>query len=292
MIFTFLHFGIIVAGLLISPGLDQQLINSLVQKNYNNSLARSTMVEYNHFAPSDENSYAKALDSLGIIRNSGSKKTSETSENIQNNRSLNHCKTLVFRTLKSLPPEAVSYLKNLTLQMENEGRRGWGGGSTIILRCQGVSDEELVSVLVHEMGHITDTGLLKGNSSSGESEFMDGNRPVYKDDPSLEFYRISFENDKMLKNGSSIIDFVSGYAATDPFEDFAESYNFYVLHGEEFRSVKGFNQSLQKKYNFLKTRVFGDKEFSYGDQSRKPDIFDRDYDTTVLHYDLKKFFVT
>lgn len=299
MIFTFLHFGILIAGLLITPGSDQRLINSIIQKNANNTLVQKVAVEYNHFASlsgvsnkKDENTYAKALDSLGIVKHSGVGKTRETSENTQDNRSLNHCKTLVFRTLKSLPPETVAYLKNLTLQMESEGRRGWGGGSTIILRCQKVSDEELVSVLVHEMGHITDTGFLQGNIASGESEFMDGNRPVYQDDPSLEFYRVSFENEKTLKKDSNLMDFVSGYAATDPFEDFAESYNFYVLHGEEFRHLKEFNQSLQKKYNFLKSRVFDGKEFSYGDSSRNPDLFNRNYDTTVLHYDLKKFFVT
>ncbi len=297
MIFTFLHFGILIAGLLTSSGSDQQFVNSFVQKNIQ-SIAQSQTIEYNHSAPSntvsarkDENMYARELDSLGIVRHSGTKAESEKRENTDENRSLNHCKTLVFRTLKSLPAEAVLHLKSLTLQLTNDGRRGWGGGSTIIIRCQGVTDEELVSVLVHEMGHITDTGLLAGNSASGSSEFLDGSNPVYADDPSLEFYRISFENEKILKKESSLMDFVSGYAATDPFEDFAESYNFYVLHGEEFRHMKEFNQSLQKKYNFLKIRVFKGQEFSYGDPSRRPELFNRDYDTTVIHYDLKKFFV-
>ena len=32
--------------------------------------------------------------------------------------------------------------------------RGLGGGDTIYLRCNNVSDHELVGVFVHEMGHI------------------------------------------------------------------------------------------------------------------------------------------
>ena len=34
------------------------------------------------------------------------------------------------------------------------------------------------SVLVHEMGHIVDTGLKTGNSWTGNSEFMDGELPI------------------------------------------------------------------------------------------------------------------
>lgn len=257
-----------------------------------NTLAANKIIEYNHSAAKNEVYYAKELDSLRITQiPKNETKLSSLSTANQDYRSLNHCKSLVFRTLKSLPVQAVAQIKRLTLQSGAKGRRGWGGGSTIILRCDGAKDEELVSVLVHEIGHVTDTGLLNGDSASGTSEFMDGNVPVYNDDPSLEFYRLSFRDEKTLKRGGGTEwDFVSGYATTDPFEDFAETYNFYVLHGDEFRRMKAYNTVLQQKYDFLKIVVFrGDEFFNGGTDDTS--IFSRNYDTTVLDYDLKKFFV-
>lgn len=256
-----------------------------------NTLAANKIIEYNHSAAKNEVYYAKELDSLRIAQTAKDEtRLSSFSTANQNNRSLNHCKSLVFRTLKSLPAQAVAQIKRLTLQSGTEGRRGWGGGSTIILRCDGLKDEELVSVLVHEMGHVTDTGLLNGNFSSAASEFMDGNVPVYTDDPSLEFYRFSFRDERTLRQGSTELDFVSGYAMSDPFEDFAETYNFYVLHGDEFRRMKAYNTVLQQKYDFLKIVVFRGDEFFNG-SSDDTSTFSRNYDTTVLDYDLKKFFV-
>ena len=256
---------------------------------HQNTLADTQYIEYTPHASSNEASYARNLDALAIALHPGS---DFTQENQPTPGSLNHCKSLVYRTLASLPPEDTAQLKDLTLYFADEGRRGLGGGSTIILRCQNVTDNELVGVLVHEMGHIVDTGLLQGNASAGESEFMDGTQPVYQDDPSLLFYRLDFTDSKTLRSSASPLDFVSGYAQSDPFEDFAETYNYYILHGDEFRTLIETNVVLLQKYNFLKTRVFNGKEFFNGDDARKTDLLQRDYDTTVLNYDLNKFFVT
>lgn len=281
---TFFNLWILFTTLLGVNVNPQTYLDSLTQK----SLADSKYIEYNHSAPLDENHYAAQLDGLGINLKSGAGSTQESKPDLS---SLNHCKSLVYRTLKSLPQEAVNRLQNLTLNFSNEGRRGLGGGSTIILRCSNVTDEELTGVLVHEMGHITDTGVLQGNYGTGESEFKDGNNPIYNDDPSLDFYRLSFLDEKTLRPNANMFDFVSGYAMTDPFEDFAETYNYYILHGDEFRALTTKNDILLNKYNFLKTRIFNGKEFFNGDDSRQVNYADRDYDTTVLHYDAKKFFL-
>lgn len=274
------------------------LLSSLMGLNFNphtyldsltqNTLEDSKYIEYNHSAPLDENHYASQLDSFGLNLKSGAGSTQEGKPDLS---SLNHCKSLVYRTLESLPREAVGHLRNLTLNFIDEGRRGLGGGSTIILRCSNVTDEELVGVLVHEIGHIADTGVITGNSSSGESEFKDGNSSVYNDDASLDFYRLSFLDEKILRPNATMLDFVSGYGMSDPFEDFAETYNFYILHGNEFRQLATKSDILQKKYDHLKTRVFSGKEFFNGDDAREINYADRDYDTTVLHYDMQKFFV-
>lgn len=284
---TFFNFGVLLLALMVKPlsanwnttvTFDQQIATTP-------SLAQTEIVRYDGSAASDETVYAEELDSLDIKLHPGNTYKPESNGSP---RSLNHCKSLVYRTLKSLPEKPVNHLKNLTLYFSDSGRRGLGGGDTIILRCQNVTDEELVGVLVHEMGHIHDTGVLGGSMWSSKSEFMDGSKPVKSDDPSVDFYRLSWQNDTTLKATASEEDFVSGYAMTDPFEDFSESYAYYILHGTEFRQLAKENAVLQAKYKFLKERVLDGKEYVNGEEV--VDVKTRHYDVTVLPYDMAKFF--
>ena len=233
-----------------------------------------------------EEDYLQKIRDLGIVINPGKEFAADSQDNpIQ----LKHCASLVYRTLEVMPPETVGKLKNLTLYFNSTGRRGLGGGSTIILRCQDVSDQELVSVLVHELGHIEDTGVLKGSFFAGNSEFVDGAAPIFQNDVSLDFYRISFVNEEKLKKESSALDFVSGYAMSDPFEDFAETYNYYLLHGDHFRQIAEENLVLKKKYEFMKNQIFAGQEFDY--QTDQSDIKKnyRNYDATLVGYNLNNF---
>lgn len=234
----------------------------------------------------DYQTLEKKIEEMGITVHPG---TDYSSDSAGDPISKKHCAELIYRTLQIMPEETVEKLENLTMYFNSSGRRGLGGGSTIILRCQNVTDKELVAVLVHELGHIADTGVMKGNFWSGESEFMDGKNPVYNDDLSLDFYRISFFNEKELRSESNDLDFVSGYALSDPFEDFAESYTFYILHGNEFRQLAAENYKLALKYKFLKEKVFNGKEYDKDDNSLIAFYNQRNYDTTVLDFDLKKF---
>jgi len=282
---TLFNVGVLLATLVGLNFNQSSFLDQLVQKNY---LAQSKLIEYNGSAGFSEESYANGLQEMGISLHPG---TDYAPGSTSSPSSLKHCESLVYRTLESLPQEYVKGLKNLTLYFNDDGRRGLGGGGTIILRCQNVGDEELVGVLVHEMGHITDTGVLNGSAPSGDSGFLDGSNPVYKDDPSVEFYSIDFNSDSKLKSDASELDFVSGYAMTDPYEDFAESYAYYVLHGDEFRELVKSNVALQKKYDYLKTQVFNGKEY-YNGSGKAVSTNVRQYDVTVLPYDLQKFFVT
>lgn len=236
--------------------------------------------------------YIKKIKDKGITLHPGSEFVGDDETTDQG---LEHCATLVYQTLEVMPEDVTERLKNLTLYFNSSGRRGLGGGSTIILRCQNVTDEELVSVLVHELGHIKDTGVLKGDFWAGESEFKDGEKPIFKNDLSLDFYRVSFANEKALKKGSKEADFVSGYAMSDPFEDFAETYNFYILHGEQFRKLIENNEKLASKYAYMRDTVFGGREYenyeriSYDDELSRELLQRRNYDSTVLDYNLKKF---
>lgn len=255
------------------------------QGKFEEDIAQTEVETYNHFAASpEERLYAAALNEMGI---NVSLTGEQMGQDISASRSLTHCKAIVYQTLKSLPQGHVSEVKHLTLRMSDSGNRGLGGGHSIIIRCGNVSDSELVAVMVHEMGHIVDIGLLNGDFFSGKSEFLDGNIPIYNDDLSLGFYRISWKNSSEMRAESGPADFVTGYAMTDPFEDFAESYIMYTLHGTEFRMMARWNDSLQAKYDYIKVNIFDNKEFTSlaGDFS----VGSRVYDSTLISYDMKKF---
>jgi hypothetical protein len=77
-----------------------------------------------------------------------------------------------------------------------------------------------------------------------------------KSDPSEIFYRISWLEKSTKKSSEMMSSFVSGYAATNQYEDFAESLTFYIFHNDEFldRALK--NDSLRNKYLFISNFVF------------------------------------
>jgi hypothetical protein len=280
---TFFNFGFLITNVLWLHWLTAIGTQNTIQ-DYTSS---SNYVLAYDLEERDDEYYAQKLQEMGITLHPGTKYKPESE--VSDPMSLNRCKSMVYKTLKSLPEEPVKHLKHLTLYFSDTGRRGLGGGNTIILRCKNVTDEELVGVLIHEMAHIMDTGVMQGTPQSGKSEFMDGLQPIYNNDASLEFYKLSFEDSETLKKGANRLDFVSGYAMTDAFEDFAESYTYYILHGTEFRQLAQQNKILKAKYEFLKTRVFNNKEYFNGKELSKGQMLVRHYDVTVLPYEMDKF---
>ncbi len=109
------------------------------------------------------------------------------------------------------------------------------------------SDSEFLKVFVHELGHVVDLHFLM--------------KKTFSSDPSDEFYAISWIDYNQKKKGMNVDDFVSGYALTNKYEDFAESFAFYVFHNDEFKRRASKNASLARKYNFLADNVFASAEF-------------------------------
>ncbi len=283
---TFFNFGVLLSLIFgLNLNTDSQL-NQYFNSQY---LEKRTGVEYNQLAALENYEEDAELEELGIELHPGSEFMPGSDGTP---RSLNHCKSLVYKTLKNLPEDPVKKLKHLTLYFSDSGRRGLGGGNTVILRCQNVTDEELVAVLVHEMGHVMDTGVMYGSYESGASAYTDGGNRIYLNDSSVDFYNISWDREDKLKAGADKYDFVSGYAMSDPFEDFAESYAYYILHGTEFRNLAEYNEAISDKYDFFKNKVFDGVEYENGDESKNVKANLRHYDVTVLPYDLEKFFVS
>lgn len=133
--------------------------------------------------------------------------------------------------------------------------------------------KEALAVSIHEFGHYLDLYILK--------------KTVFKD-LSDDFYSISWEKTNILKSDSKLEDFVSGYAMTNMYEDFAESFTFYILHNKEFQSRAWKSINLWKKYEFFRKYIFPNKEFITDKYSFK---IEQDYvwDTTKLDFDFIKF---
>ena len=153
--------------------------------------------------------------------------------------------------------------KKLVIHTDKSKRRGLSNGELIYIRCL-ENEEEFKNVLIHEIGHVVDLTYLNGSSEAKNSNFHDFGDPVKTDDSSASYYKISWHDTDSHKHGAHKHDFVSKYGATDPFEDFAETFLMYVRYGEFFRYLAfgKDNVDLQKKYMFMKAEVFEGKEFN------------------------------
>jgi len=189
--------------------------------------------------------------------------------------------------LQKMPTEHVATVQNIILDYNTFAHRGLGGNSMIILRAVNMSTQELMGVLIHEMAHNVDYGFLDNSESRVASNFKDGSLTLYESDPSLDFYRISWRDNETRVKTAGNTDFVSGYAMSDPFEDFAETYAFYVLHNKDFKVLASSSDVLLQKYQFMKHQVFDGEEFDTGDG--EIDTLKRPWDITVLSYDVFQF---
>ena len=162
---------------------------------------------------------------------------------------------------------------NLLLDTERKEPRGQVLGNKLIL-AMSVSDEsEQSKVLVHELGHIVDIFYLKKGIFS---------------DPSDIFYAISWESFQTKKKGQRITDFVSGYALSNKYEDFAESFAFYIFHNEDFARLAKDNPVLRGKYDFFHSHIFENDEF-VGTSFEKEPLKRYNWDVTKIGVDTKKY---
>ncbi|OIP54572.1 hypothetical protein AUK10_00605 [Candidatus Gracilibacteria bacterium CG2_30_37_12] len=162
---------------------------------------------------------------------------------------------------------------NLVLDTERQEPRGQVVGNKLILSTTIPNDSEQLKVFVHELGHIIDIFYLKKGFFS---------------DPSDIFYTISWESFNTKKKGQKIADFVSGYALSNKYEDFAESFAFYVFHNEEFIIRAKTDSILQQKYNFFTSYVF-EKDAFIGTSFEVSPLKSYNWDTTKIQIDTKKY---
>jgi len=168
------------------------------------------------------------------------------------------------------------------IQPEKIGRRWYAGHHSIILNVKkNMTYEQFFEVLTHETGHVVDLWVLVWNwifKSHRFTEYWKVN--FYKNDPSLKFYSLCWKSEKVKKPDIYISDFVSGYGMTDPFEDFAESFNMYLNHNYVFRQMATESNILREKYNFL-AKLFKWK-FIHSDKNYLYKAWFRPRDSTIF----------
>lgn len=168
----------------------------------------------------------------------------------------NKHKNIANEAMLEMPVQCRSILKNFHVRYNNPKDRGLGGKSTIILSGN-VPDDEFRALFIHEFGHMMDLGCFNGTKVSGPSPFKDGREIIYKDDPSFDFYSISWLNENVKRGGMTEEDFVSGYASWDPFEDMAESFAYYVLQREAFVERAQTNPIIAQKLAWFQKYIPG-----------------------------------
>lgn len=143
-----------------------------------------------------------------------------------------------------------------------------------IFNINKLSREESLSVFIHELWHYFDIKFLE--------------KQVFYD-LSEKFYELSWQDTKILKNNSDKNDFVSWYAMTNKYEDFAESFTFYVLFNADFKQKASKSNILEEKYNFFSKYIFKNDEFKKTNFRKSQEMKEYNWDTTKIDFLVKNF---
>lgn len=135
-------------------------------------------------------------------------------------------------------------------------------------------DTEFAKLFVHELAHYIDIYVFFSNG-------------IWRD-ISDDFYTISWQSPTAKRSKQGTMDFVSGYAATNQYEDFAESFVFYIFHNATFADRAYRSESMRQKYLFFANSVFSNGYFQGTDYSIGV-VPSYVWDTTKVAYSLQKY---
>lgn len=166
-----------------------------------------------------------------------------------------------------------NYSLGITIDHTLVEPRGRIKGRAISLSSSVVRDSEFLKLFIHELGHFVDIYVFNN---------------LLNKDVSQDFYAISWQNPTTKRAWQKQQNFVSGYSATSQYEDFAESFVFYIFHNRVFEERALRDDMVRQKYLFFQTYVFPqwtftDTDFSVGK------IPSYTWDTTKLPISLQKY---
>lgn len=159
----------------------------------------------------------------------------------------------LLKFLKWSFPNLLDDIYYIKLQKHAHWRRGYAWHHTVIINIkENMQYQEFSQVLTHELGHIVDLWFIEWDRLPKSTQFKEfWHISFYQNDPSLDFYAMSFLSEKVKKPEVYSKDFVSWYWMSDIFEDFAECFNMYVNHNFVFIQMSKESNILKKKYNYI-----------------------------------------
>ena len=169
-----------------------------------------------------------------------------------------------------------SKIKDLSVEFHAEmiDVRGRMKNKTIkIFDPQQLDMPEFLALFTHEFAHYLDLYYFS------KSPFWDR---------SEDFYAISWESTKTMKRWQNQSDFVSGYAMTNKYEDFAETLTYYMFHNADFQKKAQNSWALYFKYTFLRDNLFKDNSF-VGTDFSEGEIKKYYWDITKIDIDDENF---
>lgn len=134
--------------------------------------------------------------------------------------------------------------------------------------------DETFSVFIHELWHYIDLYHFSSNDIRDKSKY---------------FYEISWSSTKVMKKWQTNKDFVSWYSMTNKYEDFAESFIYYILHNKDFLLKADNSPILNDKYLFFKKYLFNEDEFYLSNFWTNKEIKDYYRDITKIGINLENF---
>ncbi|PCI24231.1 hypothetical protein COB57_05260 [Candidatus Peregrinibacteria bacterium] len=165
-------------------------------------------------------------------------------------------KKIIMEAMKKAPQAHQEKAERIMAEFGKDKNRGLASYRSIYLGVDAIeTDQELSRVFLHELGHVVDLGYLTAHTKKEDSGFRDGKNIIYISDKSLDFYNLCWNNSTDSNNECDELDFVSQYAASDPFEDFAESYLLFLENNKTFLTMTEESNVLKAKYDFL-TEIF------------------------------------
>ena len=137
-----------------------------------------------------------------------------------------------------------------------------------------ILEDEAISVFIHEFWHYYDIYKWASQKLWNISK---------------KFYEISWQDTDIIKAWQSVNDFVSWYAMSNKYEDFAESYTYYILHNSAFKEKALESSILARKYDFFKEHTFPEQQFYMKNFWKTQEILPYYWDITKITIDVKKF---
>ncbi|NVP17773.1 hypothetical protein HUU51_03580 [Candidatus Gracilibacteria bacterium] len=178
-----------------------------------------------------------------------------------------------FLNSKIIEPK-ISFLELFLNKQKGEVRGKMKNKSIHLFGVYNMKEAESLSVTIHEFGHFLDLYILEKKVTKDISDF---------------FYEISWINTTTLKPSMEQKDFVSGYSMTNKYEDFAESFTYYILHNNDFYEKSLLSETLKKKYDFFSDYIFRNDEFKTNSYKTINYISDYYRDITKIEYSLQNF---